>query len=66
MAAIAFGGLFFPESDPAVGTIAAFGTLAAGYVARPVGGAVFGHFGDRIGRKSMLILRWSSWARRAS
>ncbi|MGW1091080.1 MFS transporter [Streptomyces sp. NPDC002596] len=56
MAAIAFGRLFFPESNPTVGTIAAFGTLAAGYVARPVGGALFGHFGDRLGRKSMLVL----------
>ncbi|WP_455355700.1 MFS transporter [Streptomyces sp. SYSU K217416] len=56
MAALAFGPLFFPQSNPTVGTIAAFGTLAAGYVARPVGGAVFGHFGDRIGRKSMLVL----------
>ncbi|MFI1712431.1 MFS transporter [Streptomyces litmocidini] len=56
MAALVFGELFFPESDPAVGTIAAFGTLAAGYVARPLGGAVFGHFGDRLGRKSMLVL----------
>ncbi|WP_051844940.1 MFS transporter [Streptomyces globisporus] len=56
MAALVLGELFFPESDPAVGTIAAFGTLAAGYVARPLGGAVFGHFGDRLGRKSMLVL----------
>nr|WP_317453336.1 MFS transporter [Streptomyces xanthii] len=56
MAALAFGQLFFPQSNPAAGTIAAFGTLAAGYVARPLGGAVFGHFGDRLGRKSMLIL----------
>lgn len=56
MAALVFGELFFPESDPAVGTIAAFGTLAAGYLARPLGGAVFGHFGDRLGRKSMLVL----------
>ncbi|MER7950720.1 MFS transporter [Streptomyces sp. NPDC096079] len=56
MAALVFGELFFPASDPAVGTIAAFGTLAAGYVARPLGGAVFGHFGDRLGRKSMLVL----------
>ncbi|MEV0056129.1 MFS transporter [Saccharopolyspora shandongensis] len=55
MAAIVFGRLFFPGSDPVVGTIASFGTLAVGYVARPVGGIVFGHFGDRIGRKSMLI-----------
>ncbi|MFD8210230.1 MFS transporter [Streptomyces sp. NPDC059695] len=56
MAALVFGELFFPESDPTVGTVAAFGTLAAGYVARPLGGAVFGHFGDRLGRKSMLVL----------
>jgi MFS family permease len=56
MSALVFGTIFFPESDPAVGTIAAFGTLAAGYVARPVGGILFGHFGDRVGRKSMLVL----------
>lgn len=56
MSALVFGIIFFPESDPAVATIAAFGTLAAGYVARPVGGILFGHFGDRIGRKSMLVL----------
>lgn len=56
MSALVFGLVFFPDSDPAVATIAAFGTLAAGYVARPVGGIVFGHFGDRIGRKSMLVL----------
>ncbi|MFF0424793.1 MFS transporter [Streptomyces sp. NPDC004520] len=56
MAALVLGELFFPASDPTVGTIAAFGTLAAGYVARPLGGAVFGHFGDRLGRKSMLVL----------
>jgi MFS family permease len=56
MSALVFGAVFFPESDPVVATIAAFGTLAAGYVARPVGGILFGHFGDRIGRKSMLVL----------
>lgn len=56
MAALVFGKLFFPSSSPAVSTIAAFGTLAAGYVARPLGGLVFGHFGDRLGRKSMLII----------
>ncbi|AIA01623.1 MFS transporter [Streptomyces noursei ZPM] len=56
MAALVFGPLFFPESNPTVGTIAAFGTLAAGYVARPVGGVVFGHFGDRLGRKTMLVV----------
>ena len=56
MSALVFGLVFFPESNPAVATIAAFGTLAAGYVARPVGGILFGHFGDRLGRKSMLVL----------
>ncbi|GAA3767761.1 MFS transporter [Streptomyces phyllanthi] len=56
VAALAFGPLFFPQADPAVGTIAAFGTFAAGYVARPLGGIVFGHFGDRLGRKSMMLL----------
>ena len=56
MSALVFGMLFFPQSDPAVGTIAAFGTLAAGYVARPLGGILFGHFGDRVGRKSILVL----------
>lgn len=56
VAALVFGDLFFPEADSSVGTIAAFGTFAAGYVARPLGGIVFGHFGDRIGRKSMMLL----------
>ncbi|MEV0238835.1 MFS transporter [Streptomyces sp. NPDC050674] len=56
VAALVFGELFFPRADPAVGTVAAFGTFAAGYLARPLGGIVFGHFGDRIGRKSMMLL----------
>ncbi|WP_405824286.1 MHS family MFS transporter [Streptomyces sp. NBC_01390] len=56
LAALVFGDLFFPQADPTVGTIAAFGTFAAGYVARPLGGIVFGHFGDRLGRKSMMLL----------
>ncbi|MFE0172142.1 MFS transporter [Streptomyces sp. NPDC059002] len=56
VAALVFGDLFFPEADSAVGTIAAFGTFAAGYVARPLGGIVFGHFGDRVGRKSMMLM----------
>lgn len=55
MAALVLGELFFPESDPTVGTVAAFGTLAAGYVARPLGGAVFGHFGDRLGRRAVVL-----------
>lgn len=56
VAALVFGELFFPGADPAAGTIAAFGTFAAGYVARPLGGIVFGHFGDRLGRRSMMLL----------
>ncbi|WP_138844301.1 MFS transporter [Rhodococcus pyridinivorans] len=59
MAALVFGELFFPNFNGAVSTIAAFGTLAAGYLARPLGGVLFGHFGDRLGRKSMLILSMS-------
>ncbi|MEV0227359.1 MFS transporter [Streptomyces sp. NPDC050704] len=55
LAALVFGELFFPRADPAVGTIAAFGTFAAGYVARPLGGMIFGHFGDRLGRKKMML-----------
>lgn len=54
-AALVFNAVFFPDLDPVVGTIASFGTLAAGYVARPLGGLIFGHFGDRIGRKTMLV-----------
>jgi MFS family permease len=55
-AALAFGTLFFPQASSAAGTLAAFATFAVGFVARPLGGAIIGHFGDRIGRKSMLIL----------
>jgi MFS family permease len=55
MAALVFGSVFFPESSSGVATIAAFGTLAAGYVARPLGGLIFGHFGDRLGRKRTLV-----------
>lgn len=55
-AAVLFNKLFFPTFSPAVGTIAAFGSSAVGFVARPLGGAIFGHFGDRIGRKVMLAL----------
>jgi MHS family shikimate/dehydroshikimate transporter-like MFS transporter len=56
-AALVFGKLFFPSASPTAGTIAAFGTFAAGFLARPFGGAVFAHFGDRVGRKPMLV--WS-------
>ena len=55
-AALVFGKLFFPESDPITGTLLAFGTYALGFVARPLGGVVFGHFGDRVGRKKMLVV----------
>jgi len=55
-AALVFGHLFFSDLTPVVATIASFGTLAVGYVVRPLGGVIFGHFGDRIGRKSMLVL----------
>ena len=54
-AALVFGALFFPESDPVTGTLLAFGTYALGFVARPLGGIVFGHFGDKVGRKKMLV-----------
>ena len=56
-AALVFNQLFFPEFDPLVGTLAAFATFAVGFIARPFGGVLFAHFGDRVGRKPMLI--WS-------
>jgi MFS transporter, MHS family, shikimate and dehydroshikimate transport protein len=55
-AALVFNELFFPNAEPLIGTLSAFGTFAVGFAARPIGGVVFGHFGDRIGRKSMLVL----------
>src|SRR5580698_9992730 len=55
-AALVFNKIFFPAFDPVTGTLAAFGTYAAGFFARPVGAVVFGHFGDKVGRKSMLLL----------
>lgn len=54
--ALVFNKLFFPSVDPAIGTIAAFGTYAIGFLARPLGAAIFGHYGDRLGRKAMLSL----------
>jgi MFS family permease len=54
--AVVFSKVFFSNLDPLVATVASFGTLATGYFARPLGGIVFGHFGDRIGRKKMLVL----------
>jgi len=55
-AALVFSKLFFPSLDPVAGTLASFATFAVGFAARPVGGIVFGHYGDRIGRKAMLSL----------
>ncbi|MFC9595271.1 MFS transporter [Streptomyces sp. NPDC056944] len=55
-AAIVFPTVFFPAFDRTVGTLVAFAAFGSGFVARPLGGIVIGHFGDRIGRKSMLIL----------
>ncbi|WET79014.1 MFS transporter [Amycolatopsis sp. QT-25] len=55
-AALVFNKLFFPNSDPLVGVMLAFLTYALGFVARPIGGLVFGHFGDRLGRKKLLMV----------
>ncbi|MBD2765767.1 MHS family MFS transporter [Kocuria sp. cx-455] len=55
-AALVFPHVFFADLDPLAATIASYGTFAAGYIARPLGGVIFGHFGDRLGRKRMLIL----------
>jgi MHS family shikimate/dehydroshikimate transporter-like MFS transporter len=55
-AALVFNRLFFPNSDPLMGTLYAFGTYAVGFFARPFGGIVIGHYGDKVGRKSMLVL----------
>src|SRR5919205_1780291 len=54
-AALVFPKLFFPKSDPLAGLLIAFATQAVGFAARPVGAAIFGHYGDRIGRKAALI-----------
>ena len=56
MAALVFNSQFFPTFDPVTGTLAAFTTFAAGFVTRPLGGVLFGHLGDRIGRKPMLVV----------
>jgi MHS family shikimate/dehydroshikimate transporter-like MFS transporter len=54
-AALVFGPLFFPGASPLAGTLAAFATYAVGFAVRPFGGAIFGHFGDKLGRKTILI-----------
>jgi metabolite-proton symporter len=56
MAALVFNAEFFPKFDPLTGTLAAFTTFAAGFITRPIGGIVFGHLGDRLGRKPMLVV----------
>ncbi|SOE94030.1 MFS transporter, MHS family, shikimate and dehydroshikimate transport protein [Burkholderia sp. D7] len=56
IAAIVFNTEFFPKVSPAMGTLAAFGTFGVGFLFRPLGGFVFGHYGDRLGRKRMLVL----------
>jgi MHS family shikimate/dehydroshikimate transporter-like MFS transporter len=55
-AALVFNKAFFPTFDPLAGTLAALASFAAGFLARPLGGVLFGHFGDRLGRKTMLVL----------
>src|SRR5262249_53554227 len=55
-AAIVFPEVFFPKSSTYAGTLSAFATYAVGFAARPVGAAIFGHWGDRIGRKATLIV----------
>ena len=54
-AALIFPKLFFPAADPSAGILLAFGTQFVGFAARPVGAAIFGHYGDRIGRKATLV-----------
>lgn len=56
VAGIVFNKLYFPSTDPFIGTILAYTTFAIGYLARPLGGFVFGHFGDKLGRKKMLVM----------
>src|SRR5262245_16259745 len=52
---LVFARLYFPSADPFVGTLQAFGVYAVGFLARPVGAAIFGHYGDRLGRKAALV-----------
>ena len=55
VAALVFSKIFFPSVDPAAGTLLALATFGVGFAARPIGGIIFGHIGDRIGRKAALI-----------
>ena len=52
---LVFAKLYFPKSDPLTGTLEAFAIYAVGFIARPIGAAIFGHYGDRIGRKATLV-----------
>src|SRR3954465_14508946 len=52
---LVFAQLYFPRADPLVGTVEAFGVYAVGFIARPIGAAIFGHYGDRLGRKAALV-----------
>ncbi|EGD01057.1 shikimate transporter, partial [Burkholderia sp. TJI49] len=56
VAALVFNSEFFPKVSPTMGTLAAFATFGVGFLFRPLGGVVFGHYGDRLGRKRMLVL----------
>ena len=56
VAALVFDKLFFPDAEPVIATLASFATFGVGFLARPVGGAIFGHYGDKVGRKKMLVL----------
>jgi MHS family shikimate/dehydroshikimate transporter-like MFS transporter len=56
VAGIVFNKLYFPSSDPLISTLLAYTTFAVGFVTRPLGGVIFGHFGDKIGRKSVLVI----------
>jgi metabolite-proton symporter len=55
-AALVFNQLFFPSFEPLAGTLASFATFGVAFVARPIGGVIFGHYGDRVGRKTMLVI----------
>src|ERR1700719_2059443 len=56
LAALIFNRLFFPSFDPLTGTVLAFSTYAVGYMSRPFGGILFGHLGDKLGRRSVLVI----------
>src|SRR5918911_1212644 len=56
LAALIFNRLFFPSFDPLTGTLLAFSTYAVGYISRPFGGTIFGHLGDKVGRRAVLVI----------